>query len=267
MGDIGELRQVFAESWDWTTGGEEWSDWFGGTPTLWYGTILPRLRQFILPASTILEIAPGFGRVTQFLRPACDHLVLVDLSPKCIEACKARFPDDPAIEFHVNDGTSLDMVADSSIDLAFSWDSLVHADREVVEAYVAELAKKLTDEGVAFIHHSNGGEHRLAHKIAVQVPERIRRPLVARGALLDVYAWRSTTITGEHVIAAARRAGLVCVSQELFTWEHGPFLTEAITVLARPGSKWDRPSAVRRNREFRRTVRTLAALQGDKQSS
>ena len=95
------------------------------------GTLLPRLKSFV-PASTILGIAPGFGRWTQFLRPLCSKLVLVDVSPKCIAACQRRFAGNEGIQYHVNDGQSLAMVADESVDFAFSFDSLVHVEAPVL---------------------------------------------------------------------------------------------------------------------------------------
>ena len=112
-----------------------------------------------MPARTILEIAPGFGRWTQFLRPLCEDLIVVDLSPKCIEACQARFAEYGNITYHVNDGRSLDMVPNDAIDFAFSFDSLVHVESDVLHGYLSQLAQKLTPEGVAFLHHSNVGAY------------------------------------------------------------------------------------------------------------
>ena len=90
MGDLGQLREVFGQSWDWSTGGEEWSTWWGGTPALWYAAILPRIHAFV-PAGTILEIAPGYGRITAYLKDLADRLILVDLADTCIDACRKRF--------------------------------------------------------------------------------------------------------------------------------------------------------------------------------
>ena len=92
---------------------------------------LPRIARF-LPAGSILEIAPGHGRWTDFLREHCDTLSIVDLDAACIDACRERFAGDERIAYHVNDGRSLDMIEDGSVDFAFSFDSLVHADAEVV---------------------------------------------------------------------------------------------------------------------------------------
>jgi ubiquinone/menaquinone biosynthesis C-methylase UbiE len=126
---------------------------------MWRKSIYPRIKR-LLPAATILEIAPGFGRCTAYLKNHCERLVIVDLSPKCIEACKRRFANESNISYYVNDGKSLDMIADRSIDFVFSFDSLVHAQADVMEAYVKQLAVKLKPSGQGFIHHSNLGSYR-----------------------------------------------------------------------------------------------------------
>src|SRR5262249_27024356 len=151
------------QSWNvhyaWPRQGEEWSQAWGGSEAQWYGTILPRVHA-LLPARRALEIGPGFGRWTHYLRDHCDSLVGVDLAQKCVDACRARFAGDPRLAFHANDGTSLAMVADGSVDFVFSFDTLVHAEREVVEAYLGEVARKLAPGGRGFVHHSNMGAYR-----------------------------------------------------------------------------------------------------------
>ncbi len=124
--------------YNWPDGGDEWSQAWGGTDYLWYGTIFPRL-QYFLPTSYILEIAPGFGRMTNYLRKYCEKLIVVDLTEKCINACKERFATDTHIHYHVNDGKSLSMIPDKSIDFIFSWDSLVHAEADAIEGYINEF--------------------------------------------------------------------------------------------------------------------------------
>ena len=122
MPTIEQNNELWDGKYEWPEQGDEWSRAWGGVSSQWFGTLLPRLKSFV-PAPTILEIAPGFGRWTQFLRPLCSKLVLVDVSPKCIAACQRRFAGDEGIQYHVNDGQSLAMVADESVDFAFSFDS------------------------------------------------------------------------------------------------------------------------------------------------
>src|SRR5258707_10867408 len=140
------------ENYDWSLKGEEWSQPWGNAENMWWGTILPRIRSFI-PAATVLELAPGCGRITQYLKDYADTLLLVDLAKNCIDTCKERFASQKHIQYFVNDGTSLDMLEDESIDFVFSFASLIHAEMDVLEAYLKQLAKKLKPDGVGFLHH------------------------------------------------------------------------------------------------------------------
>jgi hypothetical protein len=251
------------DQWDgryeWASEGDEWSGSWGGTQSLWWGTLRPRLRNLI-PARTILELAPGFGRWTQFLKDECDRLVVVDLSEKCIEACRERFAGSSNIGYHVNDGKSLAMVEDGSIDLAFSFDSLVHVEADVLAGYLDQLESKLTADGVAFIHHSNMGEYKAQARLARRVPARLRPRLVLAGALVNVYGWRAESVTAAAFEGMCRDAGLACVGQEKVNWEAGRHLIDCLSTVARPGSRWSRPNVCVENRDFMREAATLARL-------
>jgi len=260
MPEIDEnLRQWNAE-YSWDEQGDEWSHAWGGTSLMWWGTLRPRLHAF-LPAPTILEIAPGFGRWTQFLKDECERLVLVDLSERCIESCRARFAAEPSLEYHVNDGRSLEMVADGSVDLAFSFDSLVHAETDVIEAYVQQLARKLSPGGIGFIHHSNMGAYPGSAALADRVPEALRRRLVGRHVLINTYSWRARSVTADLVLEQCRAAGLRCLGQELVNWYYGFQLIDCITVFTRAegGDAGAEPVRVR-NRGFMREARALQRI-------
>jgi SAM-dependent methyltransferase len=258
MADVEVNREVWRD-WDWSQGGEEWSASWGGTQALWFGTLLPRIHAFI-PTGTILEIAPGFGRWTQFLKDGCERLVIVDLAENCIDHCRERFADVDHIEYHVNDGRSLEMVADESIDFVFSFDSLVHVEADVLEAYLGQLARKLRPDGVGFIHHSNIGDYRKLAALTRRTPDAVRGPLVRRGVLLDLGAWRAESVTADRFAAQCDAAGLACVSQEKINWELGRHLTDTLSVFTRPGSRWHRERRVTRNPRFRSEARRMAGL-------
>ena len=196
------------EKWtvhDWVRGGHEWSPagTEAGTDLLWWRSIMPRLHAY-LPAATLLEIAPGFGRWTSYLTPHAARLVAVDVTERCIEICRERFADRPGAEFHLNDGQSLPMVADDSVDLAFSFDSLVHVEAPQILAYLAELARVLRPGAHAFIHHSNLGAYADA---AGQVPDWVTKR-----------HWRAASMSAAIFRKAAREAGLTVVSQEVINW-------------------------------------------------
>ena len=93
------------------------------------------------------------------MKDLCQHLTVVDLTDRCIEACKERFSSDSHITYHVNDGKSLEMIPDHSVDFVFSFDSLVHVEANVIEAYLSQMVLKLKPQGAGFIHHSNIGAY------------------------------------------------------------------------------------------------------------
>src|SRR4051794_3423566 len=159
--------------YDWKEAGEEWSEPWGSSHAQWDGTIFPRICD-CLPTGTILEIAPGFGRWTHFLKHYCNQLWAVDKSTECIEACRQRFASAPQVHCCLNDGLSLGMIPDGSVDLVFSFDSFVHTSRNVVEAYLRELRAKLKIGGKGFIHHSNFGEYAKSQRERLQTRWRNR---------------------------------------------------------------------------------------------
>ena len=146
MPSIDENRTQWS-TYDWPEGGEEWSRSWGDPRLMWYGSIYPRIAA-VTPAAHILEIAPGFGRCTQYLLGLCRRLTVVDLTEKCINTCQARFAEHSHIEYMVNDGRSLAFLDDASVDFVFSWDSLVHADADVCRAYVTQLGQKMAPGGL-----------------------------------------------------------------------------------------------------------------------
>ncbi len=227
---------MWGRSYAWTEAGDEWSSPWGGPDKQWFGTILPRIRRY-LPVATMLEIAPGFGRWTHFLREHCERVIGVDLNANCIAACRRRFENAPAMTFYVNDGKSLSMIAENSIDFVFSFDSLVHVEADVIDAYLAEFARVLSPTGTAFIHHSNFGAHRtgpfattLTHIPVVRHIWRIKA--FSAFGVKPNYHWRAESVCAATVRELCRKHNLHCVSQELVNWK-AHFLNDCFSVISR----------------------------------
>lgn len=256
MPTVEENRKEWGARHDWPESGDEWSAGWGGTANLWWGTLRPRLRAF-LPTGHILEIAPGYGRVTQFLHPLCEALTVVDLNERCIGACRERFADVPHIRYHVNDGRSLKMVEDRAVDFAISFDSLVHADADVLEDYVRQLATKLKPDGVAFLHHSNAGSYLLPLEGFAR-----RLHVTAIGEAISARVnrnWRAADMSLSQFQAICHRAGLRCVAQEKVDW-NSKLPNDCFSTVTLPHSRWDRDPRLLGTLGFTREVRRIAAL-------
>jgi len=257
MPSVEQNKAVWNDSYDWKQIGDEWSKSWGGPQMQWFGSLLPRIHAF-LPAQTILEIAPGFGRWTQFLKDQCASLIVVDLSERCIQACQERFADVSHIAYHVNDGKSLAMVPDDAIDFVFSFDSLVHVEDDVIRAYISQLAQKLRGNGVAFIHHSNLGEYPYYQRIS-QYP-KVRRVLRALRVIEKDLHWRAFTVTAARVAQHAADNHLRCISQEKIPWGTKRALIDCMSVIVRDDSDWPTDNKIVSNPEFKQEKRNVAQI-------
>ena len=210
MPDLSWNASIWGSIYSWPDSGEEWSSAWGGSESQWFGSILPRLHRF-LPTRRILEIAPGFGRWTKFLIPACDEFIGIDFSEKCVDACRSRFAAAKHARFFDNDGHSLAAAPDDSFDLIFSFDSLVHAECDVLQSYVPQILRKLSSTGVAFIHHSN----LLAYKDRISNPHS-----------------RAETVSADTVADLIKCSDGTVFIQELTNWG-GEHLIDCFTLFAR----------------------------------
>ena len=243
--------------YDWKDAGEEWSAPWGTSAAQWSGAILPRIADWI-PTGTILEIAPGYGRWTHYLKDCCRQLIIVDRIAECIEACRVRFADEPHIRSYVNDGRSLSMVPDDSVDVVFSFDSFVHTKRGTVEAYLSEFGAKLKIGGKGFIHHSNFGEY--ANSLRERIPNTLAKPLI-KTKILDWSHRRSPDMTADLFRELCDRYGLHCVSQEMINWR-GRRLIDCFSRFVRNDPGNQPPTKVIRNLGFMREAAEIRRQSG-----
>jgi len=209
-----EENKGWWSGYDWSENGDEWSGAWGTPLRQWTIGFVPRIGSY-LPCRRILEIAPGFGRWTQFLLQQCDGYIGLDITPKCIEHCKKRFADNRNAAFFLNDGQSLPDMPDGNIDFVFSADSLVHADETAINGYLSALSKKLAVGAVGFIHHSNIGMYNAGGTLLCS-NEHMREP----------------TMSANLFRSLCEKSGLKCISQELISWGQ-PEFNDCFSVFAR----------------------------------
>lgn len=150
MPSIEDNHRRWNDEHDWSRLGEEWTpDPVWKQEILKY-SLVPHLER----GRDVLEIGPGAGRWTaELLAYAPTRLIGVDLSENCVTLCRERFADVPAAEFHVNDGRSLAVVDDASIDFVWSFDVFVHMELDTIRQYLAELARVMRPGARAVLHY------------------------------------------------------------------------------------------------------------------
>lgn len=243
MANIKKNMEIWDSNEHWETGvlgdgvgledGEKWSKGWGSSLAQWDITILPRIENYTGLEKVALELAPGRGRWTRFLKDRFKKLILVELSPNCIEYCKVRFESASNLEYIVNDGRTLKEVNDKSIDFIFSFDSMVHVDKCDLESYITEFKRILKPKGVAFFHHSNLGQY-------------------SSGAIKSNLHLRAKDVSGNSVMECAKQVGFSILSQEYIPWtpdnlEEGVFL-DCISILS--NAEQDSLPSIVCNKEF-----------------
>jgi SAM-dependent methyltransferase len=211
------------------------------------------------PTGTILEIAPGYGRWTNYLKDYCENFIGVDLAENCIKTCQERFSGDSHMTFHVNDGKSLAMLEDKSIDFVFSFDSLVHANPDVIETYLNQLAIKLKDNGIGFIHHSNFGSFQQEFAHIDKIPLEVRDQIINR-TFLGPRHWRAADMSAKLFADYCDKAGLQCIGQELLNWGTDRLLIDSFSLFTPKNSIWSRPNQVVENPDFMKEANMINKL-------
>ena len=111
-----------------------------------------------------------------------------------------------------NDGYSLCAVEDDSVDLVFSFNSLVHVGLDVFEHYVPQIVRKLRHGGFAFIHHSNLG---------------------AFGNAFGSPHSRDGSVSRENVERLIAKNGGKVVIQEVINWVNNVLPQDCLTLFAK----------------------------------
>lgn len=193
-------------------------------------------------------------------------MTLVDLVPRCIAACQNRFGHLQHLRYFVNDGRSLEMIDDDSVDFVFSFDSLVHADAPTMRGYMRELGRKLRVGGAGFIHHSNLGNYR-GWLTTRQLVVKVCRGRRALGRLLIDDCMRAPDMTAGLMRDFCHEAGLACTVQEVIPWGRSHRPVDCLTSFERRADATEaRDGLAFVNRDFMREaamIKRLDAVYGD----
>ncbi len=83
-------------------------------------------------------------------------VICVDINSTFIECVKNRFPNSiEKLKFYVSSGNELSGIADSSVNLVFSMDTLVRVEKKYIIDYFSEIKRVLKQDGEAILHLPN----------------------------------------------------------------------------------------------------------------
>jgi ubiquinone/menaquinone biosynthesis C-methylase UbiE len=234
-------------TWDhvyaWPEDGDEWKGQAltcGVAYEDWKRALVERL---IVPyqreGAATLEIAPGHGRWTGYLAERAGRLILVELSPSCLEYCRRHYAGRPKMEFYLTDGSSLPAGLDGQLDLIWSFDSFVHIAPQEIASYLRDFRRVLKPGGAAVIHHANRFHYTLwlagMRKWGTAWTYLYRTLSIGMQECVD--GWRSP-VSRQLFARLARESGLDILEQ-FQRWGAGgrygvPRHNDLITVMRRP---------------------------------
>ncbi len=237
--------------WDmrdpWSKDGDEWdgqAQACGVAYDMWKAGITARYGPLLPAGGSMLEIGPGHGRWSEWLVERAGQLVLCDISPNCLDACRARLAGRGRVRTHVSQGGDLPADLTGQVDAVWSYDCLVHVGPRECESYLLEIGRVLRPGGVAVVHHSDRRSGRFAAAGAA-----FRSWFRGTSDATADHGWRSR-VSRREIRRWARRAGLVVDRQET-TWEWQspagpcrigvPRFGDCITVLRRIDAGGGRP--------------------------
>jgi SAM-dependent methyltransferase len=155
---VGENRAMWND-YDWAESGEEWTRAAqierGLDPQRWKASLIDNMMfKYIRRDATVLEIGAGAGRWGEVLAPVCRHLILADISQKCLSLCHRRFSTYPNVEYFLIADDGLGRIPQETVDYIWSYDSFVHINPTDADRYLADFYRILKPGAYALIHHA-----------------------------------------------------------------------------------------------------------------
>jgi SAM-dependent methyltransferase len=111
-----------------------------------------------LDKSSLLEIACGTGRHSFQLIDTVKNLYLLDSSAGALALARQRFRNYENVRYIHNPegiGIAETALANESVSAVFSYDAMVHFEKECVQSYIADSWRILKHGSYALFHHSN----------------------------------------------------------------------------------------------------------------
>ncbi|HXB73616.1 MAG TPA: class I SAM-dependent methyltransferase [Candidatus Acidoferrales bacterium] len=186
-----------------------------GMDVQWNGLIWPQIKS--LNFDIALDFAAGHGRNTAKLASLAKQLYVVDANPEAVQFLRERFSDHDqtrcSLQVIHNNGKDLRDVPSNAISLLYSFDSMVHFEKRLVESYMPEFQRVMAPGAYGFVHHSNFGR-------VSQDPDFRQHP-----------AWRSN-VDIDFFAQCCFRHKLLAVRQTPISWFVGEVLIEDLDCLS-----------------------------------
>jgi SAM-dependent methyltransferase len=187
----------------------------------WNGIVKPNLPGDA-DYSYVLEIDPGHGRNTNKLKDISGKIVGVDINPDNIAFLQNRFVGNSNLSFYQTGGVTIPKEIESGVSFVYCFDAMVHFDKEVINAYLLEIARLMRPGATGFIHHSQTPE----------CPKRLKNGFCSKPDIIGhdhSNPHQRNAYSKEEFAKIAKEAGLTIIKQIDMVWDQKYGATDAIS--------------------------------------
>ena len=112
------------------------------------------IAPYIGENDTVLELGVGGGKTAALLRAHAGDLICADIVQEMLDATRERLGDD-RVRYVKLDGLSLDGIAEGSVDVFFSFDTMVHIEPRDIFNYLTRIPPLMRGKRLCVLHHGN----------------------------------------------------------------------------------------------------------------
>jgi ubiquinone/menaquinone biosynthesis C-methylase UbiE len=114
------------------------------------------VREFILPytgtKNVIVEIGSGGGRIAHRVAPHVSHLICIDVERDMLRLCRAALSHAANVTCLLMSTSSCLPLRSGSVDLVYSFDTMVHLDERTIFRYRQETCRVVRTGGILMLH-------------------------------------------------------------------------------------------------------------------
>jgi ubiquinone/menaquinone biosynthesis C-methylase UbiE len=137
--------------------GDEWTGEHAGAATTVeeYSQLVQSrfIAPYIEPADTVMEIGVGGGKTAALLKGHCRELICADISAEMLKATQERI-GDVGVRYLKLDGIKLSGVRAGSLDVCFSFDTMVHMEPRDIFNYLTQIPRLMRRKRLCVLHHT-----------------------------------------------------------------------------------------------------------------
>tara|TARA_Y100000588_G_scaffold394440_1_gene514962 strand:+ start:3032 stop:3787 length:756 start_codon:yes stop_codon:yes gene_type:complete len=104
--------------------------------------------------TVVLDLGCGYGRFVEFYAAIASFVYAIDVTDYIIDICKTKYAGIKNVAFIKNNGYSLEMIDDSSIDLVSCYTVFQHIPRKATQSYLKEFSRIIKPNGRIIIQLS-----------------------------------------------------------------------------------------------------------------